>query len=511
MRSMARRKEIGVRLAMGASRGRVTRQLCIESLILAIAGGALGALLAFRGAHVLLALMPPSPVPTDIDLTPDMRALAISFAIASVTGLLFGVAPALAAARVDVASVIRDEAELRRVGRWRFSARRAVVSMQIALSVVLAVCAGLFMRTVARLAATPTGFDVEHVVMATIEPSQNRYTPASATTFYRALEDRLAATPGVQAVGSSMIPLLGGEQNYVFRTMRVPGMPKPADGTTLLSHVVDGNLFAATGLQVLSGRALNASDGAGSPLVAVLNEAAARKYFRDENPLGRTVRFGPQQMPTIVGIVRDAKYRTLRENPPATVYTTFEQDTGMVSGLDRTLYARTSGSPTEFAATLRAVVRDLDVSMPVFSIRTLSEQKRLAMSGERVVARLCTFAGGIALLLATIGLYGLIAFDLQRRTRELGVRISLGATRRTLTTMVLRGAVAMVIVGMAIGLLVSRGVSRFVAAQLYGVGANDPMVIAIACMVLAGVTLIATLVPAWRATNVNPVEALRCE
>ena len=511
VRSMARRREVAVRLAMGASRARVVRQLSIESMLLAIAGGALGAVLAVRGASVLLGLLPPSTVPMVIDLAPDRRALVIALVVATGTGLLFGVAPAFTAARVDLASVMREEVKVHRISRWRFGARRVIVAMQIALSVVLAVCAGLFARTLSKLAAAPTGFDVEHVVVASIEPSQNRYTAASAITFYRALEQRLAATPGVQAAGTALMPLLGGEENYVYRTMRAPGMPRPADGVTLLSHVVAGDYFAATGLQVLRGRALNANDGIGAPLAVVLNEAAARKYFRDQDPIGRTVWLGPEQRPTVVGIARDAKYRTLRESPPPTIYTTFEQDSDMVSGFDRTLYVRTAGDPTALATTLRAIAHSLDPSTPISSIHTLSEQKQRAMSSERIVAQLSAVAGVIALLLAMIGLYGLIAFDLERRTREIGIRISLGATRGVLTAMVLRGAAGMVLVGLIAGLAVSRALSRFVASQLYDVKIGDPVVVASACAALVVVALVATLVPAWRATHVNPVEALRCD
>ncbi len=511
VRSMARRKEIGVRLAMGASRARVMRQLSIESLLLAVGGGVLGTMLALRGGEVLLDLLPTASVPAEVDLTPDLRALAISLGVSIVAALLFGVAPALTAARVDVASVIRDEVKLHRVSRWKFSARRTVVAMQIALSVVLVVCAGLFARTLGKLAAAPTGFDAEHVVMATIEPSQNRHTPASARTFYHALEDRLRATPGVQAVGSSLIPLLGGPETYVFRSMRAQGMPRPQDGATLLSHVVDGDFFAATGLRMARGRALNASDDAAAPLVAVLNESAVRKYFHDADPIGRAVKVGPQQSLTVVGIVRDAKYRTLRESPPPTIYTTFEQDTGMVNGLDRTVYVRASGDPTRLENTVRAAARALDAATPITSIRTLSDQKRRAMASERVIAQLSMLAGGIALLLATIGLYGLIAFDLERRTREIGVRMSLGASRRAIAMMVMRGATVMVLVGLTTGLLASRGLSRFVASQLYGVTPSDRPVMVVACASLTVVAALATLVPALRATKINPVEALRCE
>jgi predicted permease len=511
IRSTAKAREIGVRLALGASRFRVIRQLLTENMLLAMVGGIIGTGIAIGASRGLVTFLPPDSIPNEVDVGPDARMLMIALILSALTGVLFGVAPAIRATRLDVARVIREDLRLHRSGRWRIDARWLLVTGQVAISLVLVIVAGLFVVTLQRLAAAAPGFETDHVVMASLELSPNRYTRGSAKTFYDALQTRLGAVPRVRSVGTSAVALLGGQNNFNITTMKVPGRRRPSkDPFSLLTHTVGGDFFAATGTPVLRGRGFGPQDVANSPLAVVVNETAARDYFGDENPVGRSV-FLMAPNARVIGIVRDAKYRTMREKVPDIVYTTFAQDTNASEGLDRTIYVRTSGDPASLAPVLAAAVRDLDRSLPPPDVRTLEQQQRRSMSNERVVALLAAIAGGIALLLAGIGLYGLVVFDTQRRTHEIGVRISLGATPQRIVTLVLRGALGIVIGGTIAGLVLSRVLSKYVESQLYGVSGNDATVVFVACVALTIASLIAAAIPAWRAARVNAVEALRYE
>ena len=377
------------------------------------------------------------------------------------------------------------------------------------MSIVLVIAAGLFAKSLEQLAATPAGFDADRVLMATINPTLNRYTPASVAVFYHALEARLAAAPGVRAAGTSALPLLGGQDSYNITTLRVPGQKRPSDPLSLLTHSVGGDFFGATGVRILRGRGLDIQDAGKGPVSLVLNETAARAYFGDEDPVGQPARLMGEPA-IVVGVAQDSKYRTMREAMPQIVYLTFDQD-AFIGGLDRTIYVRTTGDPHALVGTLESAVHDLDRALPVYDVRTLAEQRRRSMASERVVAWLSGIAAGIALLLAAIGLYGLVAFDTQRRTREIGVRISFGATPSRIMALVLRGTLSLVVVGTVAGLALSRGLSKLVASQLYGVSAGDLTVVVTACVALAATAFIAASLPAWRAARVNPVDALRCE
>jgi predicted permease len=507
-RAMARGREIGVRLALGASRARVIRQLLIENLLLAVVGGIVGTAFAIGASRALVRLLPTATVPHEIDVSPDGRMLIIALLLSTITGVLFGIAPAFRAVRLDVARVIRDDIRLQT--RRRLGVRRTLVAGQVAVSLVLVTGAGLFAKSLDRLASVPAGFDASHVLMATISPTLNRYTPQSAVAFYRALQSRLSAAPGVRSVATSAAPVLGGEDNYNITTLHWSGQRRRSDPFSLLAHTVSGDFFAATGVQILRGRGLDNRDIQLGSIAIVLNETAARYYFDDVDPVGKSVKLMANTA-MVVGVARDSKYRTMREAMPQIIYTTFEQDTGATVSLDRTLYVRTDGDPAALAATLESAVRELDRSLPLYDVRTMTDQQRRSLATERAVALLSALAAGIALLLAAIGLYGLMAYDTQQRTREIGVRISLGATNSSIMTLVLRGALGLLLIGGVAGLALARGLSSVVAAQLYGVSASDATVTLIACVALAAAVFIAASVPAWRASRVNPVEALRYE
>lgn len=508
VRTLARTRELGVRLALGASRMRVIRQLVAENLLLAVVGGALGTVLAIGATRWLVQMLPPAAVPTEIDGAPDTRTLLLSLLLSAITGLLCGMSPAIRAARLDIAHVIREEVGARSRGRRRLGLRRVLVLAQVTGSLVLVIAAGLFAKSLARLAAAPSGLEADHVLMATITPSLNRYTPQSALAFYHALEARLAAVPGARAVGMSASPLLNGPETYNITTLWVRGH-KRGDPMSLLVHTVAGDFFGATGTRVLRGRPLNEGDVGPGPIALVLNETAAREYFGDRDPIGQSgLLMGKPAI--VVGIVHDSKYRTAREAMPQIVYLTFDQDPSIV-GLERTIYVRTDGDPRRFASALESAVHDIDRAMPVNDIRRLTEQQWRSMGSERIVALLSGIAGAITLVLAAVGLYGLVAFDAQRRTREIGVRLALGASRARIVTLVLRGVLGLLVVGSMAGLMVSRAFSTLVASELYGVSAGDVTVAVTACATLLTAALLAACIPAWRAARLNPVEALRSE
>ncbi len=510
-RTMARAREIGVRLALGASRARVIRQLLVENLLLAAIGGIIGTMLAIATSHALVRLLPPASVRHEIDVAPDRRMLLISLVLSAITGVLFGIAPALRAVRLDVARVIRDDGRPQtRGGGRRIGVRGALVAGQVAVSLVLVTGAGLFTKSLERLAAVQAGFDANHVLIATINPTLNRYTPQSAAVFYRALQSRLSAAPGVRAVATSATPILGGQDNYNITTVHWSGQRRESDPFSLLAHTVSGDFFSATGIGIARGRGLDRRDVQPGPIAVVLNQTAARYYFDDVDPVGKAVQLMGNDA-IVVGVARDSKYRTMREVMPQTIYTTFEQDTTGAPSLERTLYVRTDGDPAAFAPTVEAAARELDRTLPVYDIRTMTDQRHRSMATERAVAWLSAFSASVALLLAAFGLYGLVAFDTQQRTREIGVRISLGATQASIVSLVLRGALGLLVIGGAAGLALTRGLSGVVSAQLYGVEGSDVTVTLVACVALTAVVFIAASVPAWRAARVNPVEAIRYE
>jgi len=295
-------------------------------------------------------------------------------------------------------------------------------------------------------------------------------------------------------------------------TTVAPGHPKPPGQRQALMNVTGGDFFRSTGIRVLRGRSFGPSDTAASPVVAILNETAARYFFGGDDPVGRTVKAaGGLTHVEIIGVASDSKYMSVREEMPRVIYFSSEQNLGGFVAHERTIYLRTEGDPARYAAAVRREAQALDSQMPVFNIKTFSEQKAESLARERLIATLSGFFGALALLLAAIGLYGVIAYAVQRRTREIGIRMSLGARRSTVMWMVLRGALGMAITGIAIGLILSSWLSRLVTAQLYGVSPNDPMSLAAACVTLAAVAVFAASVPAWKAARVDAMVALRYE
>ena len=494
-RAAARRKEIAVRLALGAGRLRLVRQFFTESLLLSAAGGALGLLFGIWGARALAGFLTNHV----LDVSLDIRVLGFTLLVSVLTGLLFGIAPGLRAARVDLTPAFKGEAAPESPGR-RVRLGRFVVSAQVAMSLLLLIGAGLFIRTLANLRAVDAGFRGDHVLLATLNPGLSRYTPERSDAFYTDLLERVSALPGVRSASLADAPLLSAE--YVDG-VSIPGAAEPAEVSL---RIVGPRFFQTMGIPIRLGRDFLPGDHTGSPKVAIINETIARKYFAGASPIGKHVEVGGA-VRQIVGVIADTKYHSLRESIRNTVYLPLDQ---AQTGTERTLHVRTLAGPAGMAAAVREQARALDKNLPV-KISLFSDLVDESLAQERLIAALSGFFAALALLLTATGLYGVIAYSVQRRTREIGIRMSLGARRAAVLWMVLRDCRLLVGLGVAAGAPAGFWLSRFVPRQLFGIVPGDPATIASAAALLIVVAMLAGYLPARRASRVDPMVALRDE
>jgi putative ABC transport system permease protein len=523
-RATARQKEIALRLALGASRGRIVSQLLVESLLLAIVGGIIGLVISSWTTRFLLGFLPTSETPHVIHGAMDWRVLAFNFALSLATGLLFGLVPALRSTKPNLGPVLKDQAGSVVGGGVRF--RKALVIAQVTISILLLISAGLFIRTLRNLRLLDLGIKTESVIAFNIAPAISGYTPARIPPLYKSLVERLRAQPGVHDVAFANMGLLEG--NEWDSTVTVEGY-QAAQGEQMnpFCNAISPGYFKMMGIPVLIGREFDARDeGAVPPGPAgvpndgfgngyrhvVVNESFAKKYFGDRNPIGRHIGFGGNPgTPTpieIVGVVRDSKYTGVRDDiPRQTFFPLFEDRTPS----SIVMYVRTTGDPTSAFGAAQRTVRELDANVPVYNLRTLERQIDRSLLVERFIATLSTAFGVLATLLAVIGLYGVMAYTVARRTREIGVRMALGALQGDVVWLVMREVLMLVGTGMAIGLAGAWGLNRLVGNQLYGISATDPITIAGAAGLLGAVAMLAGYIPARRATRVNPVLALRYE
>jgi putative ABC transport system permease protein len=507
-RSAARSKEIALRLALGAGRIRLIRQLLTESTLLGLLGGSLGFVFSIWSVRLLLGFLPGDRLPIVLDARADLRLLGFALLISIATGILFGLVPAIQATRPDVSDSLKDKGADGGATLTRFGLRQALVVSQVALSLLLLVGAGLFLRSLRNAVAIDVGLNTESVLLASMNPEFNGYTPANAESFYRQLAARLRDLPGVQSVGMSESALLSGDYSNVG--MVVPSGPVWAPGPDrgILMNTVEGDFFQAAGGAILRGRDFGPQDTASSPKVAIINETAARHFFDNDEALAKKVRLAGVDGVEIIGIVRDSKYRGVREETPRIAYKSFSQDE-RPSG-ERTVYIRTAGHPLALVSALRREVQTLDRDLPVYNVKTFAEQKSESLARERLIATLSGFFGVLALVLASIGLYGVMAYSVQRRAREIGIRMSLGAMRGSVVWIVLRDCLLMVGIGIALGAPVSIWLSRLVTSQLFGVAPGDPATIVVAALSLTVVAALAGYLPAYRASRIDPMTALRC-
>ena len=510
-RAAARRGEITLRLAMGAGRWRLIRQLITESLLVSLTAGAAGAVLSYWGCRALLRWL--SSGPMEVSLTPNPVVIAFLVALSVLAGVLFGLAPAIRASRVHLVSALKEGAgSVMGPGGRRHGGHlgQGFVVLQVALSLVLIVGAGLFLRTLQNLRNVDLGFRSDGILLFQVDPTLARYDGDRLLNFYRNLLARLAAAPGVVSATASRNRLITGGMSG--GPAYVPGATWLEDGR-VQAHINDigARYFDTMGIPVLLGRGVSERDTADAARVVVVNEAFAKEAFPDGSVLGRTIVMWDKDRPPakIVGVVANAHYTDVRREPPPTVYEPYEQNKWGVGGLNFAL--RTAGPPEAFVETARAVLREVDPNVPLSDVATQRRVIDDRLRNERLFANLATAFSVLALLLACIGIYGVVAFAVQQRTGEFGIRVALGAGAGNVLWLAIERTVRLVMAGVAAGLVGSYWFTKLLAGRLYGIEANDPATFASAAVVLVLVALAAGLLPASRAARIHPMDALRCE
>ena len=506
-RAGARQKEIAVRLAMGASRWRLIRQLLTESVMLALLSGVVGVLFAYWGKDSLLALRPWGGGALVLDLGIDPRVLGFTVAVSLLTGVLFGLAPALRATRIELTAALKDNAR-GLAGATRPLITRVLIVAQVAMSLVLLIGAALFVRTLRNLEAVDAGFNRENLLLFRVDPRLSGYQTSQIVNVYQRMIERIEAVPGVRSATMSRHPLLSGSS----RSSNISVLDSSQQSDELVyANPVAANFLETMEMAILLGRGLNPHDDERAPKVAVVNQTMARKYFGDQNPIGRRFGFGGRRENAgqieIVGVVGDAKYTGLRQDIAPTVYTPYVQDPAGQMNFE----VRTAGDATAMVSLIREAVREVDANLPLFAVKTQTQQAEESLAQERLFATLSSFFGVLALILACIGLYGVTSYGVARRTNEIGIRMALGATAPRVTGMVMRESMLVVFIGVVIGLSAALATTRLVAAMLFGLAPTDPLTISFAVLLMLVVAALAGYIPARRASKIDPMIALRYE
>jgi predicted permease len=499
-RAANRQKEVSVRVSLGATRGRLIRQMLTESLLLAFLGGALGLLIGQWGKR-LLPGAPGQAVPL------DWRVLGFVLGITALTALVFGMAPALRSTGINVNNALKQYSRGVLVSRTWLG--RSLLVVQVTISIVLLIGAGLFLRTVQNLRQVDVGFNARNLVIFRIAPALNGYDDARIARLYAQLLDRLRAVPGVTGTTLSNPALLSGSVNQtsIFVQGRVYS-PEARDSINRM--VVAPGFTEMMEIPLLVGRGLSDRDGETAPKVVVINETAARQYFANENPIGKHFGPSPEASGTyeVVGIVRDVKYNSVRDEAPPTVYASYLQQPRVFSP---SMTVRTSGEPMSVVSPLREALRQVDPNLPMMNVTTQMEQIEQRLVQEKLFAQAYAIFGGLALLIAAIGLFGLMSYSVARRTNEIGIRMALGAQPQAVRRMVLGESMTLVVAGVTLGVAIALAASRLVAALLFGIAATDVTTIAAAMTVMLSVAALAGYLPARRASRVDPMVALHEE
>ena len=516
-RGSARHREISTRLALGASRGRIGRQLLADSMLLALAGGLLGVVTAPIAVRTLIAFLPHNTAATDLQANIDTRLLLFAILVSLCTGFLAGSAPALQAGRKSLDSSLRERGGTSSGG---LALRRAIVTAQIAFTLILVVAAGLFVRTLSGLLAKGPGFDTSSLISFGIKPALNGYSPAEANQLIRRISDGIRSSGSTQASAIARVQLLlGGAWN---NSLTIQGRERFVTDREVQFNGVTPGFFATLGARIVAGRDFNEHDSLdvarvnqslpvseSGRRVVIVNEAFAKRYFEGRNPLGALVCMGarPDAKPDteIIGVVENISYRSVREQWEQAYYPIGAELSGS------NFYVKFRGTPESAFQSIRAILHNADPALPITYFRTLDEQVNRSLNTERMLAALSSSFGTLALLLSMVGLYGVISFVVNQRAREIGIRLALGATRVSTIWLILRDAVVMIAVGTAIALPCVRGLGRLVESQLYDIKPTDPVTIFAATLVLCSTALGAALIPARRASRLNPTDALRVE
>ena len=510
-RASKRRREVAIRLALGAKRMRLVRQLLTESLLLSILGGIAGMALASWTLSAIVAARLPLPFPVDREaLSLDPTVLAFTAGLALLTGILFGLAPALQASKPDVVPVLKNELIPTATGQrgWRsyFALRQFLVVAQVALSLVALIAAGLFLRELRNAQSIDTGFETRGVLVMNFNLLREGYTPERGQLFYEQIVEKAAALPAVQGAAIAQVaPLAGGFARSVF--------PEGADTTTTGRILVQVNTvgtgyFQTIGIPILRGRDFTRADTAMSPKVVVVNETMAKQFWKGEEPLGKRFKFfGDQDFTTVVGVAKDSKYNGVAEDAQNFIYQPMAQNYTPQA----TLHVRSAGDAASLANAARGAVREIDPSLSVFNVRTLEEQVSTSLQPLMMNVLMLAVFGGLALLLASIGLYGVASYAVTQRTREIGVRMALGAQPSSVLGLVLGHGMVLVGIGLAIGLAAAYAAAGFMRSLVLVVNPHDPATFAITAALLGTVALIASYIPARRATRIDPLIALRTD
>jgi len=493
-RAAARYREVSVRLSMGASRRRLVRQLLTESLLLSGTGGALGIALGYWSKKLL---------PFGQNTAIDWQVLAFVAGISIVTGLTFGLIPALRATQVDLASAMKENS--RSVVASRTWLSKGLLVTQVAVSVVLLIGAGLFVRTLQNLKSVDIGFNATNILMFRVNPSLNGYSPERLTQLYQRMQSTLETLPGVRSVSFTRNALLSGSTSITGIYRQGQADKKALD---MYYMAVAPKFFDTLQIPIVIGRDFDERDVGNPEASAIINETAARKYWPNENPIGQRLGQNLEESgkTEIIGIIRDTKYDSVRDAAPATMYTPIRPGTRSL-----TVMVRTASEPAGLTETVRTAMRQVDPDVPMTAVTTQSDQVEARFAQERLFALAYSLFGALALLLACIGLFGLMSYSVSRRTNEIGIRMALGAQRSGVVGMVLRESMLMVAIGVIVGLAGAIGGGRFVESVLYGLTSTDVWTISGAIVVTALVSLAAGYLPARRAARVDPMVALRYE
>jgi predicted permease len=506
--SASRQREMAVRIALGATRRQLLEQMLVESLLLALAGGLFGMLLTLWATSALSAFRIPAPVPLDTTVSIDWRVLLYTFVLSVGTGLLFGFAPAWIASRPILASALKGEDGFIRPGR-RLNLRNVLVVAQIVMSLVLLCVTGLFLRSLQRAVGIDVGFRSRDLLMLSVDPRVHGYSPERTTQFLEQLRQRVAAIPGVLSVAATdSIPLSGGNRSDGFR---VEAGSKPTDPNPIVDlFMATPGYFETMGIARLAGRDF-ANEAANAPKVAIVNRAFAERFFPGKNSIGQRVTGGGVSY-EIIGVVQNIKSRTLGEDTRYVLFRSLAQSTGSdPSFLGYGLVVRYAGNPTAVATAVRGQIHDLDPTMAIYNPETMQEHLRQALFLPRLAGTLFGIFGFIGLVLAAIGLYGVMSYSVSRRTREIGIRIALGAQLSAVHRLILRQGMVLTVIAMALGLPAAFAVAGLLSSFLYGIRPHDTMTFTMVPLFLALVAFVACWVPAWRATRIDPQNALRYE
>jgi predicted permease len=507
VRSVARRREIAIRLALGASRGQLIRQLLVESLMLSMAGGVVAVLITIWTAHSLGALFPPSTLPLSHNARLDQRVLLATTAISILAALVFGILPALRSSNMPVQAVLKEEASSASLAFHKSRLSSSLVVAQIALSLVLLVCAGLFTRSLQKAQQSDPGFDAEHVLLASYELAPAGYTRDSGIAFNRQVLVKLAALPGVETVTlADFSPLSFSIHSEYFQLEGY--VPQPHESMEISDALVGPNYFHALRTTLISGRDFTEQDARESQPVAIVNQVLADRYWPGQNVIGKQIFDGDQRF-TVVGLARNAKYRLLTYAPEPVIYMPLFQTYRATQ--DTTIHLRVLGDPKAFGLSVEQAVHELNPELPVFNVNPLKVTMKLGTILERVAAVFAGSFGFLAMLLAAVGIYGVVAYTTRQRTREIGIRMALGAQKGQIYQLVLKQAFVLTLAGLVIGTAVSLVLTSLLRNQLYGVSSADAFTFAAVALLLSAVSLLACHIPAHRATKIEPNVALRCE